>query len=67
MKQASEEYKDKNISIKVHKLRTVEDVEKIDPAFYLKMKNHKNSRLWVRNKALYSFKNDSALKKFEKY
>lgn len=53
--------------MKAHKLRTVEDVERIDPVFYLKMKNHKNSRLWVRNKALYSLKNDSTLKKFEKF
>ncbi len=50
--------------MKIQKLRTVEDVEKIDPIFYAKMKNHKNSRLLVRNKALHSFKNDSGLKKY---
>lgn len=33
-------------------MKTVEDIEKLDPNFYTKMKKHKNDRLWVRNKAL---------------
>lgn len=33
-------------------MRTVEDIERLDPMFYNKMKKHKNDRLWVRNKAL---------------
>lgn len=34
-------------------MRTLEDIEKMDPNFYTRMKSHKNGRLWVRNKALH--------------
>ncbi len=37
-------------------MKTVEDIQKIDPDFYFKMKNHKNSRLLVRNRALDNIK-----------
>jgi hypothetical protein len=45
-------YQSKNQEFSSHKINNVEDIQKIDPLFYNKMKTHKKSRLWTRNKAL---------------